>query len=315
MGERILVSLGGNALGVDFDELVETVGIIAGPIADLVEEGYEVVICHGNGPQVGMLKTSIDYGKGVAKEETMPLSECVAMSQSYIGYHLQNAIQNQLVKRGIDKPVATIVSRVVVDINDPGFENPTKPIGAFFSKEEAEAMEKKGKIMIEDSGRGYREVVASPKPQQILERESVLTLVANDNIVIAGGGGGIPVIQENGWTKAIDAVIDKDWVSVMLAADVEADALAILTGVEKVAINFNKPDQKDLDEITIAEANEYISQGQFPAGSMLPKIEAAVKFTESGEGRRTLITSLDKLLEGLKGETGTWIVQQTINFK
>ncbi len=309
MGERILVSLGGNALGVDFDELVETVGIIAGPIADLVEEGYEVVICHGNGPQVGMLKTSIDYGKGVAKEETMPLSECVAMSQSYIGYHLQNAIQNQLVKRGIDKPVATIVSRVVVDINDPGFENPTKPIGAFFSKEEAEAMEKKGKIMIEDSGRGYREVVASPKPQQILERESVLTLVANDNIVIAGGGGGIPVIQENGWTKAIDAVIDKDWVSVMLAADVEADALAILTGVEKVAINFNKPDQKDLDEITIAEANEYISQGQFPAGSMLPKIEAAVKFTESGEGRRTLITSLDKLLEGLKGETGTWIVQ------
>ncbi len=309
MAKRILLSLGGNALGTDFDQLVETAGVIAKPAADLVEKGYEVVICHGNGPQVGMIKTNIDKGKLTAKEGTMPLSECVAMSQSYIGYHLQNAIENQLRKKGIDKNVVTLITRVEVDPKDPGFQHPTKPIGAFYTEEESKALEAKGKTMVEDSGRGYREVVASPLPKSILEREQIRSLVEAGHIVIAGGGGGIPVYKEREWTRAIDAVIDKDWVSVMLAADVEADSLVILTGVEKVAIHFNKPDQQWLDELKVSDALRYIDEGEFPAGSMLPKIQAALKFTQSAPGRKTLITSLDKLVEGLAGETGTWIVQ------
>lgn len=308
---RILVSLGGNALGVDFDELVHTVGVIAAPVVGLLKDGHEVVVCHGNGPQVGMIKTDIDLGKaGLQEGRVMPLSECVAMSQSYIGYHLQNAIENQMGRQGVEgKVVTTVVSRCLVDGDDPNFANPTKPIGAFFSREQADAMTAEGKTMIEDSGRGYREVVASPIPKMILEKDAVKELVAAGHVVIAGGGGGIPVVRAaDGWTKAIDAVIDKDRTSILLAADTDCDALAILTGVEKVAINFNKPDQRDLDEITLAECERYIGEGQFPAGSMLPKIEAAMDFVKSGPNRRTLITSLDKMVEGLKGETGTWIV-------
>ena len=307
---RILVSLGGNALGVDFDELVETVGVIAKPVVGLLKDGHEVVICHGNGPQVGMIKTDIDLGKaGLHEGRVMPLSECVAMSQSYIGYHLQNAIENQLHKQGVEgKVVTTVVSRCLVDADDPGFANPTKPIGAFFDKATADAMMAEGKTMIEDSGRGYREVVASPHPIEILEKDAVRELVSAGHVVIAGGGGGIPVVTKNGWTKAIDAVIDKDRTSILLAADTGCDALAILTGVEKVAINFNKPNQRDLDQITLAECEQYIGEGQFPAGSMLPKIEAAMDFVKSGTNRRTLITSLDKMVEGLQGKTGTWVV-------
>lgn len=308
MAERILVSLGGNALGTTFSELVETVGVIAEPIAGLIEDGFEVVICHGNGPQVGMLKTSMDFGTKENRIEVMPLSDCVAMSQSYIGYHLQNAIQNQLNKKGIKKEVSTVVSRVLVDKNDPRFQRPTKPVGAFLTEEEAKEMEKLGKTMIEDSGRGYREVVASPLPKAILEKKSVEDLIDKGCVVIAGGGGGIPVVEENGWVKAIDAVIDKDWVSVMLAADVKCDSLVILTGVEKVAIHFNKPDQQWLDKLTVSEAEKYSAEGEFPEGSMLPKIQAAVKFTTSNPKNKTLITSLDKLREGLAGKTGTWIV-------
>lgn len=308
MAKRILLSLGGNALGTTFDELVETVGVIAEPVAGLVEEGYEIVICHGNGPQVGMLKTSMDFGTKESKTAIMPLSECVAMSQSYIGYHLQNAIQNQLHKKGIKKEVATVISRVLVDKNDERFNRPTKPVGAFFTEEEAKEREKLGKIMVEDAGRGYREVVASPLPKAILEKESVEYLVNAGAIVIAGGGGGIPVYEENGWIRAIDAVIDKDWVSVMLADDVNCDSLVILTGVEKVAVNFNKPDQRWLDELTVSDAYKYIEEGQFPEGSMLPKIQAAIKFTTAKPNNKTLITSLDKLVEGLAGKTGTWLV-------
>lgn len=308
MSKRILLSLGGNALGTSFTELIETVGVIATPVADLIEDGYEIVVCHGNGPQVGMLKTSMDFGTKETNVELMPLSECVAMSQSYIGYHLQNAIQNQLRKRNIDKEVATVITRVVVDKNDPRFSRPTKPVGAFFTKEEAAEREKLGKTMIEDSGRGYREVVASPLPQAILEKKSVEDLVKAGAVVIAGGGGGIPVYEENGWIRAVDAVIDKDWVSVMLADETNCDSLVILTGVEKVAIHFNKPDQKWLDTLTVSEARKYAAEGEFPEGSMLPKIEAAIKFTTAKPGNKTLITSLDKLREGLAGETGTWLV-------
>ncbi len=307
---RILVSLGGNALGTDFDELVTSVGVIAAPIVGLIKNGHQVVICHGNGPQVGMIKTDIDLGKeGLNEGRVMPLSECVAMSQSYIGYHLQNAIENQFSVQGVEGTVvATVVSRCLVDADDPGFAHPTKPIGAFFDKDAADRMIAEGKTMIEDSGRGYREVVASPIPRQILEKDAVRELVELGHVVIAGGGGGIPVVTRAGWTKAIDAVIDKDRTSILLAADTGCDALAILTGVEKVAVNFNTPDQRDLDELTLADAERYIAEGQFPAGSMLPKIEAAMDFVKSGPNRRTLITSLDKLVEGLRGETGTWVV-------
>lgn len=307
---RILVSLGGNALGVDFDELVETVGVIAKPVVGLLKDGHEVVICHGNGPQVGMIKTDIDLGKaGMHENRVMPLSECVAMSQSYIGYHLQNAIENQMAAQGVQhKGVTTVVSRCLVDADDPGFANPTKPIGAFFSKEQADQYMAQGKTFIEDSGRGWREVVASPIPQTILEKDSVRDLVSAGYVVIAGGGGGIPVVTRDGWTKAIDAVIDKDRTSILLAADTECDDLAILTGVEKVAVDFNTPTQRDLDQMTVAEAEAFMEQGQFPAGSMGPKIQAAIDFAKSGPGRKCLITSLDKLVEGLRGETGTWVV-------
>ncbi|MCA0437270.1 MAG: carbamate kinase [Austwickia sp.] len=307
---RILVSLGGNALGVDFDELVETVGVIATPIVGLLADGHEVVICHGNGPQVGMIKTDIDLGKaGLHENRVMPLSECVAMSQSYIGYHLQNAIENQMAAQGVaGRVVTTVVSRCLVDPADPGFANPTKPIGAFFTKEQADGYIAEGKTFIEDSGRGWREVVASPIPQTILEKDAVRELVSAGHVVIAGGGGGIPVVTRDGWTKAIDAVIDKDRTSILLAADTECDSLAILTGVEKVAVDFNTPQQRDLDEITVAQAQEFMAAGQFPAGSMGPKIQAAIDFATSGPGRKCLITSLDKLVEGLRGETGTWVV-------
>jgi carbamate kinase len=307
---RILVSLGGNALGTDFDELVTSVGVVAKPIVGLLVAGHEIVICHGNGPQVGMIKSSIDRGKMDFHAPTIPLSEAVAMSQAYIGYHLQNAIENQLHAHGLDitKSVCTVITRALVDAADPGFSRPTKPIGAFFSADEAQTLRNSGKTMIEDSGRGYREVVASPMPQDILEKDAILDMVNTGHIVIAGGGGGIPTVFRDNWYRAIDAVIDKDWVSVMLASEAECDTLAILTGVERVSIHFNTPQQQDLDMMTLAQARGYAAEGHFPEGSMLPKIEAAMRFTGSGTDRRTLITSLDKLVEGLRGETGTWIV-------
>jgi carbamate kinase len=274
----------------------------------LIQAGHEIVICHGNGPQVGMIKSSIDHGRAGYQLPSVPLSEAVAMSQAYVGYHLQNAIENQLHVQGIDKTVCTVISRVLVDADDPMFQRPTKPIGAFFTAEVAEVLRTSGKTMIEDSGRGYREVVASPMPTEILEKEAILDLVSAGHVVIAGGGGGIPTVSKDNWYKAIDAVIDKDYVSVMLAADAQCNAMVILTGVEKVAINFNTPDQQDLDELTVAHAERYMAEGQFPEGSMLPKIRAALRFTASGPGRKTLITSLHKLVEGLEGRTGTWIV-------
>lgn len=306
--QRILVSLGGNALGTDFDELVESVGVVAKPIVGLLRAGHEVVICHGNGPQVGMIKSSIDRSNISYHHPAMPLSECVAMSQAYIGYHLQNAIENQVHAQGLQRSVCTVISRALVDPDDPRFARPTKPIGAFFSAEEAEALRAAGKVMVEDSGRGYREVVASPLPKDILEKGAILDLVRGGHVVIAGGGGGIPIVFRDNWYRAVDAVIDKDWVSVMLAEAAECDVLAILTGVEQVAVDFNTPAQRGIDRMTVDEARKHIAVGQFPEGSMLPKVEAAVSFTASGPGRKTLITSLDKLLEGLAGEAGTWVV-------
>ena len=311
MNKKIVIALGGNALGNTAAEQLELVGNTAKAIVDLIAEGNEVVIAHGNGPQVGMINLGLSTAaEAGAIKADMPFPECGAMSEGYIGYHLQQAIGNELVSRGMKKPVATIVTQTVVSEDDPAFHNPTKPVGAFYDKETAERIAaEKGYTMVEDAGRGYRRVVPSPKPFDIVEAESIKTLVDAGNVVIAVGGGGIPVIRKDGKVFGTPAVIDKDFGSELLAELLDADMLIILTAVEKVAINFNKPDQKGLDDLTPAEAAAYIAQDQFAKGSMLPKVQAAVKFAESKAGRTALITLLEKAKDGIAGKTGTRIHQ------
>ena len=302
MGKRIVIALGGNALGNNLPEQMEAVKITTKAIVDLIEEGHEVVVAHGNGPQVGMIKNSMD--------KSIPMSVCVAMSQAYIGYDLQNALREEMLNRGMSKPVATILTQVEVNPADPAFLKPTKPIGAFMTKEEAEALEAKGFTCVEDSGRGYRQVVASPRPQGIVELNAIKTLVDAGSVVIACGGGGIPVIATEGnHLKGAAAVIDKDFASCVLAQQLDADCLIILTAVEKVAIHFGKPDVQWLADLTPAKAQEYIEAGEFAPGSMLPKVQAAVAFAESKEGRTALITLLEKAKDGVAGKTGTAIHQ------
>ena len=311
MNKKIVIALGGNALGNTAAEQLELVANTAKAIVDLIAEGNEVVIAHGNGPQVGMINLGLSTAaEAGAIKADMPFPECGAMSEGYIGYHLQQAIGNELVSRGMKKPVATIVTQTVVSEDDPAFHNPTKPVGAFYDKETAERIAaEKGYTMVEDAGRGYRRVVPSPKPFDIVEAESIKTLVDAGNVVIAVGGGGIPVIRKDGKVFGTPAVIDKDFGSELLAELLDADMLIILTAVEKVAINFNKPDQKGLDDLTPAEATAYIAQDQFAKGSMLPKVQAAVKFAESKAGRTALITLLEKAKDGIAGKTGTRIHQ------
>ena len=311
MSKRIVIALGGNALGNNPEEQLELVKNTAKAIVDLVKEGHEIMIGHGNGPQVGMINLAMEYASQEgANTPTMPFPECVAMSQGYIGYHLQQAIGNELKRENIDKCCVTVITQVVVDEHDPAFKNPTKPIGSFYTKEDAEKIEKeKGYTFVEDSGRGYRRVVASPKPVEIVESNVIEKIVATGNIVITVGGGGIPVIKtNNGELKGVPAVIDKDSSSAKLAQDLAADMLIILTAVEKVAINFNKPDQKDLSSMTLKECEKYISEGHFAKGSMLPKVEACKKFVEeSPKNAVAIITSLEKAAEAIRGETGTTI--------
>ena len=279
-------------------------------IVDLAQQGLDIIVTHGNGPQVGMIQNAMDNLVVMHENyKQVPLPTSVAMSQGYIGIDLQNAIKYELYSRNIEGKVSTILSQVEVDKNDPAFENPTKPIGRFLTKEEAEENEANGVRCMEDAGRGYRVVVASPMPQRIRELETIKTLVGAGHIVITCGGGGIPVISENGKLVGVNAVIDKDNASSLLAAQLGADYLVILTAVEKVAINFGKENQEWLSDLTVDQAKEYIAQDQFAKGSMLPKIEAAIRFAESGEGRRTLITLLDKAAEGIAGKTGTVIHQ------
>ena len=313
MGKRIVIALGGNALGSNLPEQMIAVKETARAIADLVEDGHEVVIAHGNGPQVGMIQAAMAELTRSDPEKYVPcpLSVCVAMSQGYIGYDLQNALKEELLDRGIDRGVATVLTQVIVDADDPAFLHPTKPIGAFMTKEEADQMAKKwGYQMVEDSGRGYRRVVASPKPQAVVELSTIRALTDAGLIVVACGGGGIPVIaQEHHHLKGAAAVIDKDFASELLAEQLGADMLIILTAVEKVAVNFYNPDQKWLDELTPAQARQYIDENQFAPGSMLPKVQAAVKFAESKPGRTALITLLEKAREGIAGKTGTAVHQ------
>lgn len=309
---RIVIALGGNALGNTLPEQMAAVKITARAIVDLIEEGCEVVVAHGNGPQVGMVNNAmLALTHEDENQPNTPLSVCVAMSQAYIGYDLQNALREELLNRGIeDIPVATMITQVRVDENDPAFQTPTKPIGKFVSAEQAKKMEKDfNYIMKEDSGRGYRRVVASPKPVEIVEIGTIRTMVNSGDLVIACGGGGIPVTKQGNHLKGASAVIDKDFASCLLAKELDADYLIILTAVEKVALNFGKPDEKWLEDVSVEEAKRYIKEGHFAAGSMLPKVEAAVDFADSKPGRTALITLLEKSRDAIQGKTGTMFHQ------
>ncbi|NLD08077.1 MAG: carbamate kinase [Xanthomonadaceae bacterium] len=305
---KIVVALGGNALGYSVSEQHENLKSTVVPLVDLIADGHDVVFTHGNGPQVGMIKLAMDAATQHNNAEAMPITECGAMSQGYIGYHLQRYLRDELARRRIDKEVVTVITEVEVDPNDPAFENPTKPIGAFYSKEEADQLMAKGYNMIEDAGRGYRTVVASPIPQNIIQKKTIEALIDAGEIVITVGGGGIPVTVSNGITGTKPAVIDKDYASSKLAEIIDADYLVILTAVEKVAINFGKPNQVELDVLTPGEAEGFIQSGEFAPGSMLPKVKAAISFANSKPGRKALITSLEKAKDGLAGRTGTVVI-------
>ena len=311
MKQRIVIALGGNALGKNLPEQMAAVKKTAKAIVDLIQEGDEVVIAHGNGPQVGMIQNAMAelVRSDPDRYIPCPLSVCVAMSQGYIGYDLQNAIREEMLDRGIDLGVATVLTQVEVDPDDPAFQHPTKPIGSFLTKEEADQLVRERDYeVIEDAGRGYRRVVASPMPVSIIEIGTIRSLVETDHIVVACGGGGIPVFRTEGHhLKGAAAVIDKDFAAECLAEQLDADRLLILTAVEKVAIHFGKEDQKDLSEMSCEEAEQYLADGEFAPGSMQPKIEAAVRFARSGRGRKALITLLERAAEGIAGRTGTVI--------
>ncbi|MGM9523997.1 MAG: carbamate kinase [Faecousia sp.] len=305
MAKRIVIALGGNALGNTPYEQLALVTETAKPIVDLIEQGNEVVIAHGNGPQVGMINLGMaTAAEAKAIKSDMPFPECGAMSQGYIGYHLQNAIGNELAARGIVKDVATVVTQVLVDENDPAFQNPTKPVGAFYDKETADRIAaEKGYTMVEDAGRGYRQVVPSPKPIDVIEKNTVNALIKDGCVVITVGGGGIPVVRKDGKLYGTPAVIDKDFASAKLAELVHADALVILTAVERVCINWGKPNQQSLSEMSVEEAEKYCGEGHFAPGSMLPKVKAAISFAKTGG--QAIIASLENAGKAVKGESGT----------
>lgn len=308
--DRIVVALGGNALGDNPKEQMERINVAAPALLDLINEKTEIVITHGNGPQVGMIQKAFAIANDANPDvPAMDLPECGAMSQGYIGYHLQKGIGNEIRHRGKPWHVATIVTEVEVDKNDPAFQNPTKPIGQFLTKEQADMqkLENPSWTFVEDSGRGYRRVVASPQPKAIVEIGSIRHLLDAEYIVIACGGGGIPVYEEDNALVGVGAVIDKDLAGELLAEDVDAEKLILLTAVDHVAINFGKPDQEDLTDITVEQAKKYLEEGQFGKGSMEPKVKAAIKFAESRPGRIAIIGSLEKAAAAANGESGTRI--------
>lgn len=306
---KLVIALGGNALQTKnsaptAEAQLEVVKQTCEYIAELSANGYELAIVHGNGPQVGRILLSSETAKDVVPP--MPFDVCGAMSQGYIGYHIQQALRYALASRNMNIPVVSLVTQMVVERNDPAFQNPTKPIGGFYTKEEADELAAvKGYAMKEDAGRGYRRVVASPLPRRIVEIDQVKKLW-NDTIVITCGGGGVPVVENpDGTLEGVAAVIDKDFAAELLAEQVDADTLMILTEVEKVAINWGKPNQESLDHMSLADAARYAAEGHFAPGSMLPKVEAAMKFVRHNPGKKAIITSLDKAIEALNGKTGT----------
>lgn len=305
---KVVVALGGNALGKSPEEQLKLVKNTASSLIGLIAAGNQVVISHGNGPQVGAINLGMNFAAEHGKTAAFPFPECGAMSQGYIGYHLQQSLENELHRRWMNKSVATIVTQIAVDPNDPAFENPSKPVGDFYTKEQADEIAKeKGYTFKEDAGRGYRQVVPSPLPMKIMELDSIKTLVDADNLVIAGGGGGVPVIITDKGLEGVPAVIDKDRSSALLADKIDADKLIILTAVDHVYVNYGKPDEKALKTLNVAEAQKYMKEGQFAAGSMLPKIEACLSFVEGHPEREALITSLDGLDDALAGKVGTVI--------
>ncbi|WP_308580293.1 carbamate kinase [Oribacterium sinus] len=312
MGKKIVIALGGNALGNNLPEQMVAVKTTAKAIVDLVEDGNEVVVVHGNGPQVGVINNAMGEFASEHNEDPTPLSVCVAMSQAYIGYDIQNALREEFLNRGGKvPPVVTVVTQVRVDKDDPAFQNPTKPIGRFMTKEEAEAeAQKRGWNIKEDAGRGYRRVVASPKPKEIVELSAIKAMSDAGELVICCGGGGVPVVSEGKHLAGAAAVIDKDFAAALLAESLEADMLIILTAVEKVAIRYGKPDQEWLTDLSVEEAQKYADQGEFAPGSMLPKVQAAIQFASAKKGNEAMITLLEKAREALQGKTGTKITKK-----
>lgn len=306
---KIVIALGGNALGKNPTEQLELVKNTAKEIVKIIKDRNEVVIAHGNGPQVGIINLAFDYASSNGETPSMPFAECGAMSQGYIGYHLQQAISKELSNNNINKNCVTIITEVEVDENDSAFNNPTKPVGMFYTEEKSkEIAASKGHKFVEDAGRGYRRVVPSPKPVNIIELDVIKELVNNGNVVITVGGGGIPVIKSKDGLKGVDAVIDKDFASATLASKINADILLILTAVEKIYLNYNKENQIGLDEVTVNELNKYIDDEEFAKGSMLPKVEACINFLENNKNGTAIITSLDKAIDALNNKTGTKII-------
>ena len=308
---KIVIALGGNALGTTPEEQLRLLEGVAKIIVELIKDGNKIILTHGNGPQVGQILLAMDYSaNGNAGTPDMPFPECGSMSQGYIGYQLQQCLQDELERQKIKKNCATLITQVLVDPNDSAFENPTKPIGMFYTKEEADAIAKeKGYTFVEDSGRGYRRVVPSPKPIDIVEKDIIKQLVDNDNIVICAGGGGIPVIKTDKieLLEGVAAVIDKDRSASLLADQIGADTLLILTSVDKVSIHFNKENQTALDTLTMEEALNYIKENEFAKGSMLPKVEACLSFVEKSDDRKAIIGSLEHASEAIKGQNDTLI--------
>jgi carbamate kinase len=305
---KIVFAIGGNALGNNPEEQFQLALDVARPLLELIKDGHQLVIVHGNGPQVGLIKTSLDIGhKHQPKIPFVDLNHAGAMSQGYIGYALQKAFRITAEKMGLSVQPISVITQVEVDPLDPAFQHPTKPIGDFYSLAEAELMRKQGFNMVEDSGRGYRQVVPSPKPQLIIEKDAIQTLMEAKYLVIAAGGGGIPVIRQGHELKGIDAVIDKDFASSKLADLIHADRLILLTSVNRVMINFGTPQAKALEKINIKQANQYIKEGQFAPGSMLPKVEAALLFVRQDKQRQAIIASIKEAGEAIKGQAGTAI--------
>lgn len=307
-----VIAIGGNSLILDSQKIsvkdqYQAASETAHHVAALVAAGYRVVITHGNGPQVGFILLRSDLARNVLHQ--VPLDSCVADTQGALGYQIGQTLANELKRQGIQKPIATVVTQVLVDNRDPAFSNPTKPIGSFYTEEEAEKHKtESGWTLKEDAGRGWRRVVASPQPLRIVEEDTIRLLLEQDVVVIAVGGGGIPVREnEQGELEGCAAVIDKDLASCLLAKNLKADLFIISTGVDKVAVDFKKPTQRELDRLTVAEAKKYLAEGQFPAGSMGPKIEAAIDFLEHG-GKEVIITQPFLLEEAIAGRNGTHLV-------
>ena len=304
---RIVMAIGGNALGTTLEEQRSIIAETSRGIVDLVEAGHQIILTHGNGPQVGMVHKAFTLASQHSSIQEMPFCECVAMTQGYIGFHLQNAIRNEIVKRSLAVWVGALICQVLVDRADEEFSNPTKPVGAYLGDEEVSQLQAEGIAVMEDAGRGYRRALPSPAPVRLLEGGLIKKMAEEGYLLIVSGGGGVPVAEQDGRWVGVEAVVDKDKSSALIAEQIEADMLFLLTAVDQVALNFGTPEQVNLGSVSVEDMQRYTEEGHFAPGSMLPKIQAALSFASSGEGKVVLITSLEKALEGIEGKAGTRI--------